>query len=48
MFTCEHYDLVPDMMVIGKGLGGGIFPLAALPRLGDRRNDVPSSPEISA
>ena len=30
MFTCEHYDVVPDMLVIGKGLGGGIFPLAAL------------------
>ena len=30
MFTCEHYDVVPDMLAIGKGLGGGIFPLAAL------------------
>jgi 4-aminobutyrate aminotransferase len=30
MFTCEHYDVIPDMLVIGKGLGGGIFPLAAL------------------
>jgi 4-aminobutyrate aminotransferase len=30
MFTCEHFDIVPDMLVIGKGLGGGIFPLAAL------------------
>lgn len=30
MFTVEHYDIVPDMLVIGKGLGGGIFPLAAL------------------
>ncbi len=30
MFTCEHYDIVPDMLVIGKGLGGGVFPLAAL------------------
>jgi 4-aminobutyrate aminotransferase len=29
-FTCMHYDVVPDMLVIGKGLGGGIFPLAAL------------------
>jgi len=30
MFTCQHFDVVPDMLVIGKGLGGGIFPLAAL------------------
>ncbi len=30
MFTCEHYGVVPDILVIGKGLGGGIFPLAAL------------------
>ena len=30
MFTCEHFDVVPDMVVIGKGLGGGILPLAAI------------------
>ncbi|MEZ5324500.1 MAG: aspartate aminotransferase family protein [Verrucomicrobiales bacterium] len=30
MFACEHYGIVPDMLVIGKGLGGGVFPLAAL------------------
>jgi 4-aminobutyrate aminotransferase len=30
MFTCQHYNVVPDILVIGKGLGGGIFPLAAL------------------
>lgn len=30
MFACEHYGVVPDMLVVGKGLGGGIFPLAAL------------------
>ena len=29
MFTCEHFDVVPDILVIGKALGGGIFPLAA-------------------
>ncbi len=30
MFACEHYDVVPDILVAGKGLGGGIFPLAAM------------------
>ncbi len=30
MFTCENFDVTPDMLVIGKGLGGGVFPLAAL------------------
>jgi 4-aminobutyrate aminotransferase len=30
MFTCENFGVVPDMVVIGKGLGGGVFPLAAL------------------
>jgi len=30
MFTCENFDVVPDILVIGKGLGGGIFPLAAI------------------
>lgn len=30
MFTCENFDMVPDILVIGKGLGGGIIPLAAV------------------
>lgn len=30
MFTCENYGVTPDMLVIGKALGGGVFPLAAL------------------
>jgi 4-aminobutyrate aminotransferase len=30
MFTFEHFGIVPDIVVIGKALGGGIFPLAAV------------------
>lgn len=29
-FAYQNYGIVPDMVVIGKGLGGGIIPLAAL------------------
>ena len=29
MFSCEHDQVVPDILVIGKGLGGGILPIAA-------------------
>ncbi len=30
MFACEHFGAVPDILVLGKGLGGGVFPMAAL------------------
>ena len=30
MFTFENFGVTPDMVVIGKGLGGGIVPMAAL------------------
>lgn len=30
MFAFEHFDIVPDILVIGKGLGGGIMPFAAM------------------
>ncbi|MFO1396626.1 MAG: aspartate aminotransferase family protein [Burkholderiales bacterium] len=30
LFAFERYGIVPDMVVIGKGLGGAVFPLAAL------------------
>ena len=38
MFTCENFGVVPDLLVIGKGLGGGVFPLAAL--IADERLNV--------
>ncbi len=30
MFTFENFNVIPDIVVIGKGLGGGILPLAAM------------------
>ncbi|BBO78355.1 aspartate aminotransferase family protein [Desulfosarcina widdelii] len=30
MFAFEHDAVVPDILVLGKGLGGGVFPLAAM------------------
>lgn len=30
MFSCEHDAVVPDILVLGKGLGGGILPIAAV------------------
>ena len=29
MFACEHDDVVPDILVLGKSLGGGMLPVAA-------------------
>jgi 4-aminobutyrate aminotransferase len=36
MFACDHDGAVPDILVMGKALGGGILPIAAVlahPRL---------------
>ena len=30
MFTFENFGVLPDIVVIGKGLGGGVFPIAAV------------------
>ncbi len=30
MFACNHDGVVPDILVMGKSLGGGILPLAAV------------------
>ncbi len=42
MYAFEHFDVVPDIVALGKGLGGGVMPLAGivarrdLDRFGDR------------
>jgi ornithine--oxo-acid transaminase len=28
--ACEHYDVVPDMYLLGKALGGGVVPVSAV------------------
>lgn len=43
LFVWEHYGVVPDAVTLGKGLGGGIFPLAAM--LTKKEHDV--APEVS-
>ncbi len=30
MFACENFGVAPDILAIGKGLGGGIMPMAAM------------------
>lgn len=34
MFCCEHDDLRPDLYIVGKALGGGVYPISAV--LGSR------------
>lgn len=29
LWACEHFGVQPDLLVIGKGLSGGLYPLAA-------------------
>jgi 4-aminobutyrate aminotransferase len=30
MFACEHEEVVPDILVLGKSLGGGLLPISAV------------------
>ncbi len=29
-FACDHYGISPDILTLGKGMAGGLFPLAGL------------------
>jgi ornithine--oxo-acid transaminase len=29
-FACDHEDVVPDVYVLGKALGGGLYPVSAV------------------
>jgi len=41
MFAFEHEGVVPDILILGKGLGGGLFPLAAIVA----RSDLDMAPD---
>ncbi len=30
LFACQHEDVVPDILVLGKSLGGGMLPIACM------------------
>ena len=30
LFACDHEDVRPDMMILGKALGGGFYPVSAV------------------
>jgi ornithine--oxo-acid transaminase len=34
-FACDHEEVVPDVYVLGKALGGGIYPVSAVAADGD-------------
>jgi 4-aminobutyrate aminotransferase len=35
MFACEHEGVTPDILVLGKALGGGMLPIAAIVARGE-------------
>jgi 4-aminobutyrate aminotransferase len=41
MFAFENFDVVPDIVTLGKGLGGGVIPFAAM----IARTDLDVAPE---
>jgi ornithine--oxo-acid transaminase len=34
-FACDHEEVVPDVYVLGKALGGGLYPVSAIAANGD-------------
>jgi len=30
MFACDHFKIVPDILVLGKSMGGGLMPIGAI------------------
>ncbi len=34
-FACDHHEVVPDVYVLGKALGGGLYPVSAIAADGD-------------
>ncbi len=44
MFSCEHDDVTPDILVCGKALGGGLLPIAAM--IADPALDVAGTKSI--
>lgn len=43
MFACQNFGVAPDILVVGKGLGGGIMPMAAV----IARADLDVAPEMA-
>jgi ornithine--oxo-acid transaminase len=34
-FACDHEEVVPDVYILGKALGGGLYPVSAVAANGD-------------
>ncbi len=43
MWAVEHYDVIPDLLVVGKNLSGGIAPCAGVAARDDILGDNPDS-----